>query len=133
MQVESLAPFAGAAPRWGQRTRELPVGACKLLRQIEGFHDFSEITEDLDVNNLGFGTKHAPWSWSMALTETLVEASWQPARADAKLCVKRRKATEKDGKCLNTNNPCIKNGAVPLGVSAAHVDDFKGACEETTR
>eukprot|EP00959_Pyramimonas_sp_CCMP1952_P203685 4259523-Pyramimonas_sp.AAC.1 len=76
---------------------DLPVGANMLLRQIEGFRDFSEITEVRDMNQPGFGTKDAPRSWSMALTETLVEASWRPASADTKLCVKRRKATEKDG------------------------------------
>eukprot|EP00959_Pyramimonas_sp_CCMP1952_P213355 4463810-Pyramimonas_sp.AAC.1 len=63
----------------------------------------------------------------MAPTETLVEASWQPARADAKLYVKRRKATQKDGKCPMTIDPCIKNGVVPLGVLATRGDDFKGA------
>eukprot|EP00959_Pyramimonas_sp_CCMP1952_P257204 5374044-Pyramimonas_sp.AAC.1 len=68
----------------------------------------------------------------MALTETLVEASWQPARSDAKLCIRHREATQNDGMCPITGKPYTDKGMVPLGVLAIHVDDFKGACEETT-
>eukprot|EP00959_Pyramimonas_sp_CCMP1952_P035134 735636-Pyramimonas_sp.AAC.1 len=62
------------------------------------------------MNKPGFGTKDAPWSWSMALTETLVEARWQPARADTKLYIKHRKARNDDGNCPITGKPYVKNG-----------------------
>eukprot|EP00959_Pyramimonas_sp_CCMP1952_P106877 2234156-Pyramimonas_sp.AAC.1 len=111
---------------------DLPAGANALLRQIEDFHDFSEISEVLDMNMPGFGTNDAPWSWSMALAETMIGAQWAPSRADKKLYAKRRQATERDSYCPIKGKKYTTKDKIPLGILATHVDDFKEACEDRT-
>ena len=64
---------------------DLPPDGAALLNQIEGFEDFDEGTETLNMREPGFGTNDAPWAWQVDLSDALSELGFCPTEADRQL------------------------------------------------
>ncbi|CAK0834374.1 unnamed protein product [Prorocentrum cordatum] len=110
--------FEELAERFGFKMRslqfDLPPDGAALLKQIEGFEDFNEVTETLNMKKPGFGTNDAPWAWQVDLSDTLRELGFFPTEADRQLWL-------------------MFDNALLVAVLGTHVDDLKGACSDETR
>jgi len=65
--------FQDIAEKIGMNVRStqvaLPYDSNTLVKQCEGFENFDEITETLDMVKPGLGTNDAPWAWQMELDD----------------------------------------------------------------
>jgi hypothetical protein len=110
--------FTEISERTGAKQRnlqfDLPKGANVLLREFPGFEDFNDYIETLDQTKPGFGTKDAPWAWSLELVDALVTFGFVATRADPRFFV------------------LFRNAALHAVIST-HVDDVKGASTDEVR
>ena len=86
---------------------KIPPGSVELFRALEGMEDFNEHEEALEMLKPGFGLKHAPRLWNLALKRVLREIGVQPIQTDQQLFVK---------------HDCNKKLVLAISV---HVDDLK--------
>jgi len=105
-KFEELIKYAGGHQKRSLQF-DLPVGSAAVLRTIEGYEDFSEIIETLNMVTPAFGTNDAPWAWSIDFDEGLVLYGLFATSGDRKLYL------------------LFRNGKLVLACSV-HVDDLKG-------
>ena len=112
LTFEQIEQMEGEIHREVQMT--LPPGSVQVLRQIEGYEDFNEVTEVLRMLRGGFGLKDAPRLWQKMLQMVLERTGVVSLTIEAKLYVLR------------------KDGQIRL-VMSSHVDDLKGGGDDETR
>ena len=94
--------------------RDIEPSGSALIRQLDGFKDFNDATEVLEMLKGGFGLIDAPNLFTSRVHQVFISEGIQPTTADEKIYVYH----DKDGK-------------LSLVVSA-HMDDFKATGQKTT-
>ena len=94
--------------------RDIEPSGSALIRQLDGFKDFNDATEVLEMLKGGFGLIDAPNLFTSRVHQVFIAEGIQPTTADEKIYVYH----DKDGK-------------LSLVVSA-HMDDFKATGQKTT-
>ena len=101
---------------------------------LPGYETFDPLNEVLRMLRCGFGLKDAPRLWHKVLREHLIALGLRPLQSDAQIYVWHVAAGRGESKpAIATYSGDVSLSQRLVLIVSTHVDDLKGAGEETYR